>query len=175
MSVNVSVAQLRDPDFADTVLGALREARLPAARLCLEVTESLVLEDSDLLRAHFRRLSEHGIRWSLDDFGTGFSTFESLAEFPWNELKVDSMLTAQFERRSGRAILHSIVAMAARLDLDVVAEGVESTRQFEALRTLGFGAVQGYLMARPMPLEQLREVLAAPVARDLRTRFASVS
>jgi EAL domain-containing protein (putative c-di-GMP-specific phosphodiesterase class I)/DNA-binding response OmpR family regulator len=175
ISVNVSVAQLRDPAFTDTVLGALTEARLPAARLCLEVTESLVLESSDPLRAHFRRLAELGIRWSLDDFGTGFSTFESLAEFPWNELKVDSTLTAQFERRSGREILRSIVAIAARLDLDVVAEGIESTRQFEALRAIGFGAVQGYLMARPMPLARLREELAAPVARDLRTRFATAT
>jgi EAL domain-containing protein (putative c-di-GMP-specific phosphodiesterase class I)/DNA-binding response OmpR family regulator len=176
ISVNVSVAQLRDPLFADTVLGALTEAHLPPARLCLEVTESLVLEDSDLVCSHFRRLAEHGIRWSLDDFGTGFSTFESLAEFPWNELKVDSTLTAQFERRSGREILRSVVAIAARLDLDVVAEGVESTRQFEALRALGFGAVQGYLMGRPMPLEQLRqELFEGAVTRARRGGFATAN
>jgi EAL domain-containing protein (putative c-di-GMP-specific phosphodiesterase class I)/ActR/RegA family two-component response regulator len=173
MSVNVSVAQLRDPQFAEVVLGILRDARLPPARLCLEVTESLVLEDSEVLRGHFARLAEHGIRWSLDDFGTGFSTFESLAQFPWNELKVDSTLTAQFERRSGREILHSIVAIAARLDLDVVAEGVESTRQFEALRTLGFGAMQGYLMCRPMPFERLRQEVAQPAARAAGSPFAT--
>jgi EAL domain-containing protein (putative c-di-GMP-specific phosphodiesterase class I)/ActR/RegA family two-component response regulator len=173
MSVNVSVAQLRDPQFGEVVLRALHDARLPPTRLCLEVTESLVLEDSDLLRGHFVRLAEHGIRWSLDDFGTGFSTFESLAQFPWNELKVDSILTAQFERRSGREILHSIVAIAARLDLDVVAEGVESTRQFEALRTLGFDAMQGYLMCRPMPVERLRQEVAQPAARAHGSPFAS--
>jgi EAL domain-containing protein (putative c-di-GMP-specific phosphodiesterase class I)/DNA-binding response OmpR family regulator len=173
ISVNVSVAQLRDPRFPEVVLGALRDAQLPSARLCLEVTESLVLEDSELLRGHFRCLAENGIRWSLDDFGTGFSTFESLAQFPWNELKVDSILTAQFERRAGREILRSVVAIAARLDLDVVAEGVESTRQFEALRNLGFGAMQGYLMCRPMPGERLRQELAQSPPRALRSPFAT--
>jgi EAL domain-containing protein (putative c-di-GMP-specific phosphodiesterase class I)/FixJ family two-component response regulator len=161
VSVNVSVAQLRDPGFVDTVVAALTESGLPASRLCLEVTESLVLENSDQLENHFERLSAQGIRLSLDDFGTGFSTFESLSQFPWSELKVDSVLTAQFERRCGREILRSIVAMASKLDLDLVAEGVESTEQFEALRALGFGMMQGFLLRRPIPIDQLRQDLVA--------------
>jgi EAL domain-containing protein (putative c-di-GMP-specific phosphodiesterase class I)/ActR/RegA family two-component response regulator len=159
VSVNVSVAQLRDPHFVDTVVAALTESCLPASRLCLEVTESLVLDDSEQLASHFERLSAHGIRLSLDDFGTGFSTFESLSQFPWSELKVDSVLTAQFERRCGREILRSIVAMASKLDLDVVAEGVESTGQFEALQALGFGMMQGFLLRRPIPIDELRQDL----------------
>jgi EAL domain-containing protein (putative c-di-GMP-specific phosphodiesterase class I)/ActR/RegA family two-component response regulator len=160
VSVNVSVAQLRDPGFVDAVVAALTESRLPASRLCLEVTESLLLDDSDQLESHFERLSAHRIRLSLDDFGTGFSTFESLSRFPWSELKVDSVLTAQFERRCGREILRSIVEMASKLDLDVVAEGVESTEQLEALRALGFGMMQGFLLRRPIPIDELRQDLA---------------
>ncbi|MDP9335952.1 MAG: EAL domain-containing protein [Actinomycetota bacterium] len=160
VSVNVSVAQLRDPCFVDTVVAALTESRLPASRLCLEVTESLVLDDSDQLESHFERLSAHRIRLSLDDFGTGFSTFESLSQFPWSELKVDSVLTAQFARRCGREILRSIVEMASKLDLDVVAEGVESIEQFEDLRALGFGTMQGFLLRRPIPIDELRQDLA---------------
>jgi EAL domain-containing protein (putative c-di-GMP-specific phosphodiesterase class I)/DNA-binding response OmpR family regulator len=159
VSVNVSVAQLRDPGFVDTVDAALAESRLPASRLCLEVTESLVLDDSDQLESHFERLAARRIRLSLDDFGTGFSTFESLSRFPWSELKVDSVLTAQFERRCGREILRSIVEMASKLDLDVVAEGVESTEQLELLRALGFGTMQGFLLRRPIPIDELRRDL----------------
>ena len=159
VSVNVSVAQLDDPGFVDMVVSALTESGLPASRLCLEVTESLLLEDSDQLENHFERLSAHGIRLSLDDFGTGFSTFESLSLFPWSELKVDSVLTAQFERRFGREILRSIVAMASKLDLDVVAEGVESAEQFQALQALGFGVMQGFHLRRPVPIDQLRHDL----------------
>lgn len=166
VSVNVSVAQLHDPRFVETVLAALTDSGLPPGRLCLEVTESLVLHGTDPQRDRFEQLAAHGIRWSLDDFGTGFSTFETLSDFPWNEIKVDSGLTAQVNRHCGREILRSIVAMATRLRMDVVAEGVETTAQLEALRALGFGTVQGFLLGRPVPLAELRRRLAASAHDD---------
>ena len=167
VSVNVSVAQLRDPNFVPSVVMALTETGLPASRLCLEVTESLVLDDSDALRRNFEQLSAKGIRLSLDDFGTGFATYETLSQFPWSEIKVDSTLTAQVERRCAHEILRSIVAMAARLNLDVVAEGVESARQLEALRALDFGMVQGFLLRRPIPIDQLRRDLVGWTSPEL--------
>ena len=167
VSVNVSAAQLRDPNFVSSVVRALSETGLPSSRLCLEVTESLVLEDSDPLRSNFEQLSAKGIRLSLDDFGTGFATYETLSQFPWSEIKVDSTLTAQVERRCAHEILRSIVAMAARLSLDVVAEGVESARQLEALRALDFGMVQGFLLRRPIPIDQLRRDLVGWTTREL--------
>jgi EAL domain-containing protein (putative c-di-GMP-specific phosphodiesterase class I) len=166
-SQNASVAQLRDPNFVPSVVGALTETGLPASRLCLEVTESLVLEDSDPIRSNFERLFAEGIRLSLDDFGTGFATYETLSQFPWREIKVDSALTAQVERRCVHEILRSIVAMAARLNLDVVAEGVESARQLEALRALDFGMLQGFFLRRPIPIDQLRRDLVGWTTPEL--------
>jgi EAL domain-containing protein (putative c-di-GMP-specific phosphodiesterase class I)/ActR/RegA family two-component response regulator len=175
VSVNVSVAQLRDPNFCDVVLRVLRDTGLPPARLCLEVTESLILDDSPILRDTIRRLTRRRIRFSLDDFGTGFATFETLAQFPWSELKVDRSLTARSGSRRGREILQTIVAMATGLGIDTVAEGIETERQLRTLQSIGFGTLQGYLLGRPQPIEQLRDEIDAWDVRSTPLRVPALA
>jgi len=120
--------------------------------LRLEITESLALDESDevdrVLEENIRRL---GVQLSVDDFGTGYSSFSMLTRIPWSELKIDRSLTAQCEDPKGAAMLRAIITFGAALDIDVIAEGIETAEQLDALRALGCRYGQGYLLGRPEP------------------------
>jgi EAL domain-containing protein (putative c-di-GMP-specific phosphodiesterase class I)/CheY-like chemotaxis protein len=164
VSVNASPAELRDPSYPALVERALREARLPASALRLEVTESLTLEDTGAVDGVLADIQSMGIALSIDDFGTGYSSFSILARVPWSEIKLDRSLTVQYGEPRGREMLRAIINYGASLSIDVIAEGIETVEQLNALHTLGCRYAQGFLLGRPQAISGL--------ARELRRTAA---
>jgi diguanylate cyclase (GGDEF)-like protein len=155
MSVNVSGCQLRDDDWVETVADTLRETGLSSACLDLEITEtSIVREDPKTISA-LTRLSEMGVGIVLDDFGTGYSSLTHLRGLPINRIKIDRSFVSEItEQGEGGALAGAIVSLAHSLQLEVVAEGVETEAQAKFLRSGGCDEVQGYLFSRPVPAEE---------------------
>ncbi len=151
LSVNLSPLQFRQPDLPDEITAVLSRTGLPAARLDLEITEGLLLEDSDLVLQTTRRLRDKGIRITLDDFGTAYASLSYLRRFPFDRIKIDrSFVQSVCSDNSALAIVEAILSLGERLNLSVVAEGVENGAQLDKLRKLGCRLVQGYLAGRPM-------------------------
>ena len=161
LSVNVSPAQFRQPDFATRVQAALAEHGTPAAALILELTEGLLIDQRDASLARMRDLADLGIRFSIDDFGTGYSSLAYLTSMPLYELKIDKRFIDDTPREArDTAIVQAILAMARHLGLRVVAEGVETQEQADFLIAHDCDGLQGYLYARPMPLADFLAWLA---------------
>ena len=154
LSVNVSPAQFRQPDFVAGVRAALHDSGAPASALVLELTEGLLIDKRDTVLARMRELAALGVRFSIDDFGTGYSSLAYLTSMPLYELKIDkSFIDDTPHDASGTAIVQAILGMAGHLGLRVVAEGVETQQQADFLIAHGCDGLQGYLYARPMPLD----------------------
>lgn len=154
MSVNISGRQLHLADFTDTVLTAVAEAGADPAGLRLELTESVLTPDMGDLAVKMNRLRDHGVLFSLDDFGTGFSSLRRLRNLPIHELKIDQSFVRHLpDDANDLAIARTIIALGRGLGLAVIAEGVENPGQREALTDLGCTSFQGYLFARPLPIE----------------------
>ncbi len=153
LAVNVSVRQLRDPGFPDEVARILARTGAPAAMLCLEVTESVFAEDLPELTALMERLRALGLSFSLDDFGTGYSSLAYLKRFPLSALKIDRSFVHDLHLDPDAGpIVEAIIALAQKLKLEIVAEGVEHEAQKRFLSEGGCYALQGYLLGRPMPV-----------------------
>ncbi len=153
LAVNVSAYQLREPDFVERVLDTLMRSGANPRRLCLELTESVFAENVDAVSARMNALRAHGIRFSLDDFGTGYSSLSYLKRFPLNELKIDRSFVADLpgDAHAG-AIVDAVLALAHTLDLQVVAEGVETRAQRDFLEAHGCRVFQGFLLGEPLPI-----------------------
>lgn len=161
VSVNVSAAQLLRMNLAQTVRLALAASGLPPARLQLEITETALIRNEQLAASFLDEMEALGVDVALDDFGVGYSSLSYLRRFKVRGLKIDRSFTQDLESSpKARALARAIVDMARALDLKVTAEGVETQSQALALSAEGCDALQGYLFARPMPLEQLRDWLA---------------
>jgi predicted signal transduction protein with EAL and GGDEF domain len=162
LSVNVSPSQFRQTDFVAQVRAILLETGAPANAMIFEVTEGLLIENMDDTIGRMHDLAALGIRLSIDDFGTGYSSLSYLKRMPLYELKIDkSFIRDTPNDANGTAIVQSILAMASHLGLSVVAEGVETREQADFLAANGAPRMQGYLFARPMPLEQMMARLRA--------------
>jgi len=161
VAINVSPQQFRDPDFLTAVESALLDSGLPPGRLLLEITESLLIRDSEETTHVLRRLHESGVRLALDDFGTGYSSLSYLKRFPLQVLKIDrSFVKGVPDDANDRALVEAIIAMAGSLDLEIVGEGVETEAQLEFLRERGVRLVQGFLYSRPVASEAIRRLVA---------------
>jgi EAL domain-containing protein (putative c-di-GMP-specific phosphodiesterase class I) len=162
MSVNLSARQIAQPNLAQVVADVLRESGLDPGDLHLELTESSLMEDPEAALATMNALTDLGVKLVLDDFGTGYSSLAYVQRFPIAVLKVDRSFVANLgEESSEAAIVSAVVNMAHGLQVDVVAEGVETPTQAAALQALGCRYAQGYLYGRPMPAAELRPLLAA--------------
>ena len=160
VSVNLSPQQLADPSLAPRIAVLLDDAGLSPRRLTLEVTETTLMTDTAAAQRGLEELAALGIRLVLDDFGTGFSSMAYLSKMPVSGLKIDrSFIQELGESSSTEAIVKAIVSMAAALDLDVVAEGVETEVQALAARALGSDKLQGFYFARPLPAEEIAELV----------------
>nr|WP_229215578.1 bifunctional diguanylate cyclase/phosphodiesterase [Duganella sp. CY15W] len=160
LSVNVSPTQFRQSDFVAQVQQALADSGAPAQLLVLEVTEGLLIDKMDDTIARMHQLTALGLRFSIDDFGTGYSSMAYLKKMPLYELKIDrSFIMDTPDDASSKALVQSILAMAAHLGLRVVAEGVETQAQADFLIAHDCNCMQGYLYARPMPVAALIEQL----------------
>jgi diguanylate cyclase (GGDEF)-like protein len=161
IAVNVSPRQF-EPGLAETFGTIMAEAGIDPTILCVEVTESMVMHDAELAIETLRKLKSLGMRISIDDFGTGFSSLAYLKRFPLDELKIDkSFVDGIGIDPDSTAIVAAVMGMAHALDLNVVAEGVETADQLSRLRTLGCDEVQGYYFARPSTPDAIDALLAA--------------
>ncbi|MCU1397518.1 MAG: hypothetical protein JWN62_627 [Acidimicrobiales bacterium] len=160
MSVNLSPRQVRQSDIVDTVADALDRYRLPGDALWLEISESLMMEDSISTAAVMTGLRALGVRLSVDDFGTGYSSLSYLKRFPVSRVKIDrAFVMGLGEHASDSSLVTAIIAMASALDLDAVAEGVETAEQAERLFDLGCRTAQGYLFSKAVPAAEVPETL----------------
>jgi EAL domain-containing protein (putative c-di-GMP-specific phosphodiesterase class I) len=162
LSVNVSPRQFTDVDFVLRVEKVLRETGANPLRLCLEITEGILLHDADQVIEKMRRLRSMGLSFSVDDFGTGYSSLSYLQRLPLRELKIDKTFVNDLATNAtSEAIVRAIVALGLSMKIDVLAEGVETEEQKARLTDLGCERIQGYLFARPMELDALERRLAA--------------
>ena len=157
VAVNLSPVQFRSPGLLDAVRRALESSGLPAHRLELEVTESVLLQDSEAVLVTLHSLRALGCHVALDDFGTGYSSLSYLRNFPFSKIKIDrSFVQDMAERADCRAIVTSVFSLASELGMTTTAEGVETEEQLEFLRRTGCTEVQGFLFDRPRPAADIR-------------------
>ena len=161
LSVNVSARQFRQRDFVARVIEVLRETGARPHLLKLELTESLVLDNVDDTIAKISLLKTKGVRFSVDDFGTGYSSLAYLTRLPLDQLKIDQSFVRNLGvRHTDDVIVQTILGMAKNLELDVIAEGVETQMQKDFLARHGCVLFQGYLLGRPTPVAQLEMLIA---------------
>jgi EAL domain-containing protein (putative c-di-GMP-specific phosphodiesterase class I) len=159
MNVNVSVRQLREPAFIQDVRGALEIAGMDPASLTLEVTESVMMDNVDLMIARFTELKQLGVRLAIDDFGTGYSSLSYLRQFPFDILKVDKAFVDAGDEDDGKNLARGIIDLGRTLNLQIVAEGIERADQVAALRVLECEMGQGFYFSEPLTGTQLDELL----------------
>jgi diguanylate cyclase (GGDEF)-like protein/PAS domain S-box-containing protein len=166
MAINLSVKQLQDPGIVGDVRFALAEARLDPARLTLEITESVMMTDPEIVVLRLQELKALGLRLAMDDFGTGYSSLSYLSRLPVDILKMDRSFLRSGASPAASGLANAVVALGATLDLEVVAEGIEHADQWERLRDLGCDLGQGFHFARPMNVAGTLEFLrvAVPVS-----------
>jgi len=151
LSVNVSAREFRHPDFVSTVIETLAVTGADPRRLMLELTESVLVDDVDVVIAKMTALRKLGVAFSLDDFGTGYSSLSYLKRLPLNQLKIDQSFVRDVLVDSNDAVIaRTIVALGQSLSLDVIAEGVETIEQRDFLKSVGCRSYQGYLFSRPL-------------------------
>jgi diguanylate cyclase len=160
MAVNLSARQLRDDTLLDVVARALVRNQLPASALCLELTESELMENVDASTRLLTMVRSFGARVAIDDFGTGYSSFAYLRELPVDEVKIDRSFVAHLaDGGTHVSMVAAIVALAGSLGLSIVAEGVETAEQSAALRSLGCEQAQGYLYSPAVPSNEVVSIL----------------
>ena len=160
LSVNVSARQMDDTAFEETASAIIKKASYPADRLKIEITESLLMKDIATIMTRLENLSKIGISTAIDDFGTGYSSLAYLKQMPISTLKIDkSFIDDIVEDPSALALVETIVLMANKLKMGIIAEGVENENQLAILKQMGDMEIQGYIFARPMPLQALESWL----------------
>ncbi len=153
ISINISVRQFNDPEFFVHLEQALAESKINPKRVKLEVTES-ALSNMELAKQWIKKAKAFGVRISLDDFGTGYSSLSYLHEFDFDNLKIDqSFVRKMLHDEKSRKIVEVIMILAQKMSMEVIAEGVEEEEHIQMLKDLGCHLLQGYIIAKPMPLE----------------------
>jgi len=160
MSVNLSPQHYSEPDLVDEVKRLLAATGFDPRMLKLEITESALMRDTDVVSRTLAQLDELNIKLAMDDFGTGYSSLSALHQFPIKTLKIDRCFVSNLGRRSeSRKIVQAIVALGKNLGMDVTAEGVENERQIVELQAFDCSHAQGYLFSKPMSREEASRLL----------------
>jgi EAL domain-containing protein (putative c-di-GMP-specific phosphodiesterase class I) len=166
VAVNLSPVQFKNPNLVSQVKAALQASGLPAHRLELEITESVLLQNSAATLAVLHELRGFGVRISLDDFGTGYSSLSYLRSFPFDKIKIDRSFVSELATRDdSMAIVRAVTGLGKSLGIVTTAEGVETEAQFELLRREGCTQAQGYLFSQPRPAAEVNAMLSRPRAR----------
>jgi diguanylate cyclase (GGDEF)-like protein/PAS domain S-box-containing protein len=161
VAVNLSPVQFKNQNLVAAVKSALEASRLPAHRLELEITESVLLQNSETTRAMLHELRGLGVKISLDDFGTGYSSLSYLRSFPFDKIKIDrSFVNELTTRNDSMAIIRAVTGLGRSLGITTTAEGVEDEAQLELLRREGCTQAQGYLFSKPRPANEVEGMLA---------------
>ena len=162
VAVNLSPVQFKNPRLLDEAITALAVSNLPARRLELEITENVLLVNTEATLTLLHRLHDFGIHIAMDDFGTGYSSLSYLRMFPFDRIKIDrSFVTEISQGGSSLAVIRAVTGLSASLAMETTAEGVETTEQLDQLRAEGLHAVQGYLFARPCPFAETADLLVS--------------
>lgn len=159
VAVNISMPQFRDPEFINTVKTTVQSQNLDPSRLELEITESVVMDEPQIVVESLKELKRFGVKIAIDDFGTGFSSMSYLQQLPLDRLKVDRSFVNEVTPGKSAFIAETIVTLGNRLGLQTIAEGVEKREQASYMLKLGCDEAQGYLYAKPMPLPDLLDYL----------------
>jgi diguanylate cyclase (GGDEF)-like protein len=160
VAVNLSPVQFRNPTLALSVVSALAQSGLPAARLELEITENVLLQDDRAVLESLHQFRELGVRICMDDFGTGYSSLSYLRSFPFDKIKIDRTFTRELGKKSDCVvIIRAVLGLGASLGMITTAEGVETEEQLAILKAEGCMQVQGYLFSRPIPAAGLPALL----------------
>ncbi len=162
LSVNISARQLENPSFVDSVMRAVQVYALNGHQMELEITESLLMRDLEANAIKLGRLSATGIRIAIDDFGTGYSSFKYLSRFPIHTLKIDQSFIQELDREENISIVNAMVNMGRGMNLNVVAEGVETQAQLDQLHQLNCHEMQGYYYSPPVSSHDATLMLAEP-------------
>jgi diguanylate cyclase (GGDEF)-like protein len=160
VAVNVSPMQFRNGDLVAIINQALHEAGLPPSRLELEITETILMQESESTLDTLHELRSSGVRISMDDFGTGYSSLSYLRSFPLSKIKIDRAFVKDLGTTSaGDVIIRSIIDIARTLEMTTTAEGVETALQFQSLQLLGCSEAQGYYLSKPVPASELPDLI----------------
>ncbi len=164
LTVNIGARQLRHPDFVEQVFQVLDRTGANPERLGLELTESMLVDNIEDVIGKMTQLRERGLRFSLDDFGTSYSSLSYLKRLPLDQLKIDRAFVRDMQVDAiSRAIARTIVMLSKVMGLSVIAEGVETEQQRKSLAQLGCHAFQGQLFSPPLPLQDFELLLSKPV------------
>jgi EAL domain-containing protein (putative c-di-GMP-specific phosphodiesterase class I) len=155
VAVNISAVQFQKSNMVETTRAALASAQLPPERLEIEITEGVLLKETEKNLEALHQLSSIGVSIALDDFGVGYSSLSYLTSFPFDKVKIDRSFVAKLDKPETQTVVASIVQMTHSLDLVTCAEGIETKEQFAKVRSLGIELGQGYLFSRPAPLAEL--------------------
>lgn len=160
VSVNISPMQLKAESLVEETLAALKEAGVDGRQLEIELTETSVLDNAEQARLALAKLREEGVGIAIDDFGTGYTSLSLLADLPLDVVKIDRLfINAVESSERSRAVVGSVISMAHALKLRVVGEGVETNAQLEIMSQLGCDEIQGYLISRPLPADEITAFL----------------
>ncbi len=160
VAVNLSALQFKRSNLEQVVEAALQQSGLPARSLELELTESILIGDSECTLARMARLKASGVRLTMDDFGTGYSNLSYLGSFAFDKLKIDQcFIRRMMQSEDQHVIVKTIIQLAQNLKLNLIAEGIETPMQLQLLQDMGCKNGQGYLFARPMPAASIRELI----------------
>ncbi|MCF2947330.1 EAL domain-containing protein [Paraglaciecola aquimarina] len=160
MAINISMPQFRDPNFIESVKNIITDNGIEPDRIELEITESVVMDEPQIVVEALQELKSFGVKVAIDDFGTGFSSMSYLQKLPLDRLKVDRSFVNEITPGKSAFIVETIVTLGNKLGLSTIAEGVEKREQASYMLKLGCDEAQGYLFAKPMPFEQLLEFLS---------------
>ncbi|MGL5840153.1 MAG: putative bifunctional diguanylate cyclase/phosphodiesterase [Sphingorhabdus sp.] len=179
VSINLSPAQMRSPALISTVVNAIAANGVNPARICMEITETVLMQDSEANIDTLHKLREIGVQIALDDFGTGYSSLNYLRSFPFSKIKIDRCFVSEIDSREDcRAIIRSVVSLANSLGMSTTAEGVERIEQVEHLRIEGCGEMQGFLYSKAVPVDQLTDLRSprpsAPAILPFETKIVVV-
>ncbi|MEA3003544.1 MAG: hypothetical protein QOH81_2332, partial [Sphingomonadales bacterium] len=176
VAVNMSPALLKDLHLSHMILSALYTSGLQARRLELEITESVLLEENAQSNALIREFQKIGLKLSIDDFGTGYSSLTYLKKYAFDKIKIDTTFIADVTRsREARAIINALVGLAAELEMEIVAEGIETETQLGYVTGAHCTAAQGFYLGRPMPEADIRARLESEWATDRKSRTGPTS
>lgn len=160
ISVNLSVHQFQQPNLVSTIANILEETQLQSSYLELEITESVTMQNTESVQAIFNQFNEMGIDLSIDDFGTGYSSLGYLKQFPFHTLKIDRSFVKDLHSSSqDMAIVNAVITLGKGLNINVVAEGVETEEIRDLLTSLGCEYIQGYLYSKPVPAAEATKLL----------------
>ena len=162
LSLNISAIQYRQPDFVESLLKVISEYNMNPEELELEITESVLIGDYQEITRKLSLLRGYGIKISLDDFGTGYSSLSYLKNLPIDTLKIDkSFIDTVLTDENTQVIMETLMYMATKLNLETIAEGVETREQFEFMEAIDCTDIQGYYLAKPMPADEFENVIKA--------------